>query len=256
MDGDLHTETRDSCAPNRLAIGIERDGGSDGGMSLVATYHVDTPVYDPLFERVSDLRLEIEHVVACAPDTLLVTFWAETDHWPTFEAELERSDTATVIRHLRSEDGQERCQLRLPASTTTYWDWTAVGGVLLASTVTRHGATTRMEFPDQEALRTYRERCSERGMGFSLSSLTDAGTGSDRRSQPLTPSQREIVALAVERGYFEVPRRTSMVELAAECGISDQAASERLRRGLSNLLESGVFDTLWAPASRGTPKVR
>ncbi|EMA38061.1 helix-turn-helix domain-containing protein [Halococcus hamelinensis] len=224
-------------------------------MSLVATYHLDAPAYDSLFERVSDLRLEIEQVVACDPDTLLVTFWAETNHVGAFETELERSDTTGAVRHLRSEDGRERYQLHVPASTTTYWEWTAVGGVLLASTVTRHGATTRMEFPDQEALRTYRERCSERGMGFSLNSLTDAGTEPGVRSQPLTRSQREIVALAVGRGYFEVPRRTSMVELAAECGVSDQAASERLRRGLSNLLESGVFDTLWAPASADAPQI-
>ncbi len=56
----------------------------------------------------------------------------------------------------------------------------------------------------------------------------------------VTPKQREMLVLALERGYFEMPRRVTMAELAAELGISTGAASERFRRGLTNLVSNSL----------------
>ena len=242
-------QSRHQCRGKRLGRGDEE-------MSLIATYQLDTPVYDRLFEAVPDLRLEVEQVVACSPGTLSVTVWAETDRWTRFEDELEHSETVKASQYLRSEDDRALYQIWVPASETSYWDWTSLGGMLLSATITRQGATVRMEFPDHEALSTYREQCLEQSIGFSLNSLTDACPESAFNPQPLTSSQREILATALEHGYFDIPRGINMVELAAECGVSDQAASERLRRGLSNLLGDGSFDTLWASPSEARVKAK
>lgn len=56
----------------------------------------------------------------------------------------------------------------------------------------------------------------------------------------VTPKQCEMLVLALERGYFEMPRRVTMAELAAELGISTGAASERFRRGLTNLVSNSL----------------
>lgn len=48
----------------------------------------------------------------------------------------------------------------------------------------------------------------------------------------LTRRQRTTLELAVERGYYDIPRRCTTIELADELGISDQAVTERLRRGI------------------------
>lgn len=54
------------------------------------------------------------------------------------------------------------------------------------------------------------------------------------RSTPdLADSQGDLLRSAVQEGYFEVPRRVSLVELAEKHGISDREASERMRRGLA-----------------------
>jgi predicted DNA binding protein len=253
VDGDLHIGEGDSYVRTEPSSVPRRPSTEGGGkMSLIATYQLDTPVFDPLFKRVSDLRLEVKQVVACSPDTLSVTVWAETDHWRAFETELERSDFMNGSRYLRSEDDRALYQIRVPVSETSYWDWASLGSVLLSATITRHGATVRMEFPNHEALSTYRDWCLEHGREFSLNSLTDARSESTLNSQSLTSSQREILSLAIEHEYFAIPRGISMIDLAAECGVSDQAASERLRRGLSNLLGDGIFETLWASPSEGT----
>jgi|AntDeeMetagen134_2_1112570.scaffolds.fasta_scaffold00361_19 predicted DNA binding protein len=46
----------------------------------------------------------------------------------------------------------------------------------------------------------------------------------------------ELLRTAVERGYFRVPRQTSLVDLADAHDISDVEASERLRTELDTAL--------------------
>ena len=45
-------------------------------------------------------------------------------------------------------------------------------------------------------------------------------------------TDREFLTTAVERGYFRVPRQTTLVDLADAHDISDVEASERLRTGI------------------------
>lgn len=56
----------------------------------------------------------------------------------------------------------------------------------------------------------------------------------------VTPKQREMLVLALERGYFELPRQVTMEALADELDISTGAASERFRRGLTNLVSNSL----------------
>ena len=56
----------------------------------------------------------------------------------------------------------------------------------------------------------------------------------------VTPKQREMLVLALERGYFAMPRQVTMEEIADELGISTGAASERFRRGLTNLVSDSL----------------
>lgn len=56
----------------------------------------------------------------------------------------------------------------------------------------------------------------------------------------LTECQREALLAAYEEGYFEIPRKTTMVELAELFDVSDQAVSERLRRAQSRLIRASM----------------
>lgn len=62
----------------------------------------------------------------------------------------------------------------------------------------------------------------------------------------LTDHQREALRTAYELGYFDIPRHASLEALAAELGISASAASERLRRAQTELIEETVATT-WPP---------
>lgn len=57
----------------------------------------------------------------------------------------------------------------------------------------------------------------------------------------LSSAQRIALARAVEAGYYSIPREISTNELAAEFGITDQAVTERLRRGIKNFVTSTLL---------------
>ncbi|WP_323674493.1 bacterio-opsin activator domain-containing protein [Halorubellus sp. PRR65] len=56
----------------------------------------------------------------------------------------------------------------------------------------------------------------------------------------LTTAQVDALVTAVETGYFRVPRGISTADLGVLLGISDQAVSERIRRGVETLARNAL----------------
>jgi len=99
-------------------------------------------------------------------------------------------------------------------------------------------------FVDRETFDTFREFWQSEGHSFRLRRLTrddegGAGVGSDG-DDALTSRQRAAVRTAYEMGYFEIPRRASLEDVAAELDISASSCSERLRRAQTHLVETHV----------------
>jgi DNA-binding CsgD family transcriptional regulator len=57
---------------------------------------------------------------------------------------------------------------------------------------------------------------------------------------PLTDRQQELVELAFDHGYYDVPRATTTKELADEIELDDSTVSEHLRRAERNLIASAL----------------
>jgi len=58
----------------------------------------------------------------------------------------------------------------------------------------------------------------------------------------LTPRQEDIIQFALNKGYFDCPKRTHIWEIAQYFGISISTASEILRRGVKKMV-SDYFHT-------------
>lgn len=80
---------------------------------------------------------------------------------------------------------------------------------------------------------------------FSLLRLTQDGDP-EPPGHGLTDQQQEALRIAYEQGHFSVPRKASVEDVATQLGISASAASERLRRAQSRLIEETVAHT-WPP---------
>ena len=74
-----------------------------------------------------------------------------------------------------------------------------------------------------------------------VSPLGEEGETAVETRWNLTPPQARALETAYELGYFDVPKRVTAADVAAELGISKTAFLERLRRGQSALFR-GLFD--------------
>jgi len=76
------------------------------------------------------------------------------------------------------------------------------------------------------------------GVDLSLERLGEYESSFPTLSSVLTPRQLEVFELAVERGYYELPRRTTHRTLAGELDLSPGTVSEHLQRIEVNLVGS------------------
>lgn len=202
--------------------------------SCTIVYTIETPSYRDLLNEVPQIQLTLKQMVACDPETVSLTFCAENGDPDTIKNILQKSELLSDVAVLDNQNnGQTLYQVQLPATKTTYWKWTELRGVLLDGVGTEEGWTIRMRFPTREAVFAYRDHCEEQEIPFRLESIKTAEIPQENN---LTAPQSQVLEAAIQDGYFNIPRDTSIGALATRFDISDQAASERLRRALSNVL--------------------
>lgn len=208
-------------------------------MSLVAEYDATSPILalGPTLETFPELEIDLERQYALDPDRPVAFCWMDGVRADRLEAGLTADETITDVECYET-DG-DRSLYRVHESETNavgaYRKWVSLGAELLDARGTNGRWEIRMRFPDRDAFATYHDFLEANDVSFDLHRLSDGvRTGHD---DVLTPRQRDALRAAYESGFFDVPRETTLGELATELGISDQAVSERLRRGQSRLLE-------------------
>lgn len=110
------------------------------------------------------------------------------------------------------------------------------GLIVEQATGTGEEWTFQLRAPGQDALDAFHHEPRITDLPLTIQRVVHNPTGDDHDAQTLTSKQHEAVVLAVESGYFRVPRETSLTELADDLGISRQAYTRRLHRGLQSLL--------------------
>ena len=116
------------------------------------------------------------------------------------------------------------------------------------------GWVQRGRFADRAAFGELRTFWQRNDIPFTLRKLTlddgDHEVGSSATGDGLTDAQRAAVRTAYEMGHFDIPRRASLEDVAAELDISASSLSERLRRAQTHLVETHVERLTADPPSR------
>jgi hypothetical protein len=76
--------------------------------------------------------------------------------------------------------------------------------------------------------------------------MTESDTPAELQDRTLTVEEQEALRTALEMGYFDVPRATTLVDIADELGQSDVDVSQQIRRGMGTVLRT--TDVLSDPA--------
>jgi hypothetical protein len=216
-------------------------------MSLIAEYTLKTPFILGALEPTPEMTVQIEtmHTDSVRPSKLML--WAWGDDFRTFERSM---DTDSTIREYNClTEFQDRRLYRITPSEEgeevfTYSVMTEQDIVSLHEIGDYEGFTIRARFPGRDALRAYRDFCREKDLTFQLQNLYPeeqyVAEGEIHDLYGLTTPQREVLQTSLERGYFAIPRQTTLDEIADELDVSVQAVSTRLRRALQTLLQNTI----------------
>lgn len=216
-------------------------------MSVVATLEHPTEQF-PLqstLASVPGLEIEAESVAAHGTDRLLAFVWMRCDDWGALDQALATDHTLTDAALLK-EQGERRLY-RL--------DWAEgfepvarllddEGATIMNASARNDAWTFRILFPHRDSLSRTLRVTEQEAAGFSVQRIREFDTarnGSDVDDTfGLTASQREALRVALDGGYYQVPRGAELSELAGDLNISHQALSERLRRAHGHLAAYAV----------------
>lgn len=85
----------------------------------------------------------------------------------------------------------------------------------------------------REQVKLLRDQLEEVGSAYEVLSVV----GTDEEDALVTDRQRELLATAMRNGYFEVPRRCSLADVADEFDLDTSTASGVIRRGQSRIVK-------------------
>lgn len=226
-------------------------------MSLIAELRLTDArlVLGPSLQAAPGMTLKREWATAAdrVSDPLLFV-WASGGDFEAFEAALPEDPTITGFE--RIDDGEHRRLYRVVVdrnggTTNPGPIDRETGASRLSIETTADAAVMELRFPDREALSEYISHLRDRG--FTVELLRAHHADDERgREYDLSEKQAEALQAALEAGYFEIPRETDLERLAEGFDISEQALSERLRRGVSSVLASTVGES---DADRSTPSI-
>ncbi|RAW44610.1 DNA-binding protein [Halorubrum sp. 48-1-W] len=216
-----------------------------------ATVPLDRFVLEETIERVPDVELEFVQSAVHSSARPMPFLWASTSRPDRLEAALRDDPSTERVNHLSRDDGRDLYSI----------DWTARAAGLIDGFAEADGSVLdvrgtadcwlfRILFADRAmASETFQTWC-DAGTDVSLSRVGSLSCR-ERDTGGLSETQHTTIAQAFRTDYYDVPRGTTLEELAAEFGVSHQAVSERLRRGHSHLVERMLSES--TVGSEGRP---
>lgn len=200
-------------------------------ISAADTLFAETVAYEPSIE------MELEQVVLT--DGVPIRFRGAPRE--TVEAALEETPGVEEYTVISEEEGEWVYSLRCDEGFRVLPRIVETGGTILTATCSKGTWSIRLRYVDREDIEESLESLQENGVDVSIGAIRTIAED-DLSEVGLTEEQYEALELAVEHGYFEIPREISLEELSEHLDISHQSLSERLRRAQQGLLNEGFTD--------------
>lgn len=196
-----------------------------------------------VFEQLEDVTIELDRVVPTG-NTVIPYFWIYADDTDKLSTDLSADigiDQVKVIDQLEKQmfvriDWNLDHESVLTAIVNT--DITLLSGI-----GKEKQWTFEVRASAQQELSDFRMYCQDHDIPIELTELHAISSLKSDREYDLTDGQRKALVLAYSNGYFDSPRDATQDDIADELGITRQAVSSRLHRGIRRLVAS----TLIAP---------
>lgn len=161
--------------------------------------------------------------------------------------ELTADDPEAIVTEMEAFDGIESVDWQESSSETTIVQFHTTQPFLLLSARAAglplrppiditDGVAVVWATGSPDRLSDFADQLESFGMSFEV----DRVTPQVDTASLLTERQREVVAEAVERGYYDTPRRCTLTELADALGIAQSTCSETLHRAEGTIVRAFI----------------
>jgi predicted DNA binding protein len=183
-----------------------------------------------ILQQYPDIEIELERIVPTQA-SIIPLFWVQTGTEKEVEKTL-RDDPLVdeLVQLTRTPDRVLYSVNWSPDVNSLVQTLIDLGIEVLTAEGTANFWEFRLQFSNREQLAGFRRRCAEEDIPIEL--LRVYNPMMPQEVGPLSPAQNDALSTAYENGYWDVPRGINQQELADIIGISDNAMSQRLRRGV------------------------
>ncbi|WP_232703255.1 helix-turn-helix domain-containing protein [Halobacterium wangiae] len=211
---------------------------------IIAEYTLDHPFLRETLQRVPGIEVTWEDSYTDPDGQMWTIAWIDCADLDVLD--LAIADDPTVARPtvLTEAGGRRLYRFTLVgegAEASIMPLVVEAGGVQLEITASGEGWRNRTRFPSREAFEQVYRFCLEHEVDFEFHRIYERSEILDHDLPALSDAQRATLTEAVDSGYLDIPRQSSLDELGERLGISESAASERFRRGVKNLTEQTIY---------------
>ncbi|MFB6227827.1 MAG: helix-turn-helix domain-containing protein [Halobacteriales archaeon] len=213
-------------------------------MSVIVTLSIPPTEFE--LGRILDVRenavVSLESIVPLGEQS--IPFFRIRGGREFFEASARDHQSVNNIRLVSTHDGEALYALDWAMSDDVFFQGIVVtSGYLLDATGTPSEWTFDLRFRSHESLEAFQEYCVDESIPMDVQRIYNPTKPEAGPWYGLSGPQRETLARAVERRYYDIPRQCSTKELASDFDLSDQAVIERLRRGIGNLVTNTILES-------------
>ena len=186
-----------------------------------------------------DIEMEVDQIVP-TDESALPFFWVRGCDPEAFLAAAEAEPDVEDTRELETVGETALFRAKWNPSAGVIEGLQELDATIVESVGTAESWRFEVRTADRPAFSQFRDVFESEGIEIDLARIYDLEDVVDGQRDALTDDQRETLLAAYHAGYYETPRETTQAELGEHFGITSRAVSDRMRRGVRNL----VRDTL------------
>lgn len=193
-----------------------------------------------LLDEYPEIEIELVRLVPLR-EGIIPLFWVEDGAPDDIESTIRGDPMTEEVRYLTEADNRHLFEIQWSAEIDgLITPLIQSGAEVLRAEGTVDSWEFRLQFESREQLADFRERCQENDVQMHLDALYNPSLPEHEADGGLTDQQFDILDTAYEKGYWDIPQGVTLGELAVLIGISSNAASQRMRRGLNTIVGQAI----------------
>ena len=208
---------------------------------LSAALPHETFVLAETLSSVPNASFEVEGVVETCETSVMPLIWASAADHDRLDTALTEDPTTEEVELLSDHADRWLYRMRWVNNVQSLLETLVTNQAAILTAITSRGRwIVRLMFPTHDGVSETMAHCTEHDIDLEMISVCEMNDQPAGR-YGLTGAQFEALATAWEQGFYTVPREVELVDIAADLGISHQALSERLRRGIDALIQDTLM---------------